>query len=426
MPIFVGRERSCSAALARQASKIATTIPAISPTTLLTAALSTAIALTATAFSSHIALGATPDDAPASTAAIETQRAQHLADKANRAYGSGEYKTAVELYSVLLQLQPNDARVFYNRANSYSKLDEFDRALADYTAAIARAPDFAAALVNRGSLHFRAKRFDEALSDYDTAAKIRPDDRFIAYNRGLILAQQGRLEEANKAFDRVLEVSSTYAPAYAEKGFLSLQQGDSDKARTQFETTLKYQPANARAEAGLKRLDDNTAAADRLSREVVHAKLIADLIRDIDETCFTNGEDTRALGRAVEATPWRGQPTMTSAGLKTWTGKTSFGKARLVLAQSVQQPGRTVCSITIEGITPHLFKDFRAAFNEHTETAATKTATVETADGAGSEHLEYWTPHHHGCDVHTVILNSTKDNRLTVRMTHGNKRPAEM
>lgn len=425
MPIFVGRERSCSAVLARQASQIVTTIPAITPTTLLTAALSTAIALTATAVGSPMALGATPDDAPASTAAIETQRAQHLADRANRAYGSGEYKTAVQLYSVLLHLQPNDARVFYNRANSYSKLDEFDRALADYTAAVARAPEFAPALVNRGSLYFRAKRFDEALSDYDAAAKIRPDDRFIAYNRGLILAQQGRLKEANQAFDRVLEVSSTYAPAYAEKGFLSLQQGDSDKARTQFETALKYQPANARAEAGLKRLDDKTAA-DRLSREVVHTKLVADLIRNIDETCFANGEDARAFGRAVEAAPWRGQPTMTSAGLKTWTGKTSFGKARLVLAQSVEQLGRTVCSITIEGITPHLFQDFRAAFNEHTETAATKTVAVETADRADSGHLEYWTPHHDGCDVHAVILNSAKDNRLTVRMTHGNRRPTEM
>lgn len=138
---------------------------------------------------------------PNSTA--ETFKAQSIADKAHAAYVAKNYELAAALFGELLKIKPGDARVYFNRGNSY-KLQQLDRALNDFSEALRLAPDLVVALLNRGNIYLRTEHFSEALADYDKAIALEPDNFLVCYNRGLVLGRLRRFEDAVESLSDAL------------------------------------------------------------------------------------------------------------------------------------------------------------------------------------------------------------------------------
>lgn len=48
----------------------------------------------------------------------------------------GEYRKAIEDFTMVLKIDPLNANAYFNRGSAYDSLGDFDKAIADYTKAL--------------------------------------------------------------------------------------------------------------------------------------------------------------------------------------------------------------------------------------------------------------------------------------------------
>lgn len=88
------------------------------------------------------------------------------------------------------------ATTHYLRADLYSQLDKLDEAAADYAKAIEIMPDHAAAFHDRATVLARQKKFAEALDDLSRAQFLIPQSPLPYYNRGRVYEMMDRKADA--------------------------------------------------------------------------------------------------------------------------------------------------------------------------------------------------------------------------------------
>jgi len=96
-----------------------------------------------------------------------------IVDWRNRAYFlalSGDQMGAVEAYSRVIELSPEDALGFYNRGTCYIRLGGYWQAIKDLDRAIALNPKFAEAYSNRGGAYYKLGEHRQAFADLKIAA----------------------------------------------------------------------------------------------------------------------------------------------------------------------------------------------------------------------------------------------------------------
>ncbi len=91
--------------------------------------------------------------------------------KANRAYGLGDYNRSIELFN---SLEKDDPSVDYNRANAEYKAGDYESALLSY--AKAKGVDEATRLYNIGNIYFKKKEWGRAIESYEASLVVREDD----------------------------------------------------------------------------------------------------------------------------------------------------------------------------------------------------------------------------------------------------------
>ena len=124
----------------------------------------------------------------------------------------GNYKLAVRYYTRALwsgELSDEEAAaVYFGRAFAYIKLEEYDKAEEDYDQLIELRPDDASAYYNRAVTHAADGDLKEALADYTSAIWLGYDDSYKAfYNRGTIYESQGDLENAVADFKEAYKLA---------------------------------------------------------------------------------------------------------------------------------------------------------------------------------------------------------------------------
>ncbi|HUV02603.1 MAG TPA: tetratricopeptide repeat protein [Desulfobacteria bacterium] len=122
-------------------------------------------------------------------------------------YAKKNNPLAVEIFDKIIQLDPEDARAYYNRGNAYRNLQQYDRAIKDYTTALGVDPTYVNAYINRGNVYSRLERYAEAIADYDSALKLRSS--YKAYvNRGNAYLHLNRFSEAIEDFQTALDLDT--------------------------------------------------------------------------------------------------------------------------------------------------------------------------------------------------------------------------
>jgi S1-C subfamily serine protease/Flp pilus assembly protein TadD len=96
-------------------------------------------------------------------------------ERANAYTWLRDYERAVDDYGTVLKLRPSYFFAYNNRGNAFAALGEFDRAIGDYSTAIRVRPDYAEAYGNRGSAYAAKTDYQHAVADFDMALKLRPD-----------------------------------------------------------------------------------------------------------------------------------------------------------------------------------------------------------------------------------------------------------
>lgn len=98
---------------------------------------------------------------------------------------NGNYKGAVEDYTLALNIDGDDPALWLNRGLAREKLNDLTGAFRDYTQAIELKETYANAWVNRANVLLKQKRYQDAIDDYSIAILHQPDYGYAYVNRAL-------------------------------------------------------------------------------------------------------------------------------------------------------------------------------------------------------------------------------------------------
>ena len=114
-----------------------------------------------------------------------------------------------------IELDPEFAAAYINRANAYAEQGNLTAALADYDRAIELDPEVAAAYINRGVAYAEQGDLTAALADFDRALRHEPENVWTLTLRGETHRQMQNTDAALADLPSPAAVASTEAPSQA-------------------------------------------------------------------------------------------------------------------------------------------------------------------------------------------------------------------
>jgi tetratricopeptide (TPR) repeat protein len=108
----------------------------------------------------------------------------------------GKFERALETFSELVRLQPQEAQGYLGRGTAQEVLGNLEEAGADYSEAIRLQPDGGVGYALRARIRQRQGRTDDALADLSQHLRLHPEDSMAYLSRSILHRQQGALAEA--------------------------------------------------------------------------------------------------------------------------------------------------------------------------------------------------------------------------------------
>ncbi|NXG15010.1 SGTB protein, partial [Grallaria varia] len=115
-------------------------------------------------------------------------KADQLKDEGNNHMKEENFGAAVDCYTRAIQLDPNNAVYYCNRAAAHSKLNNYREAIKDCESAIAIDPKYSKAYGRLGLALSSVNKYEEAVTSYQKALDLDPDND--SYKSNLKIAEQ--------------------------------------------------------------------------------------------------------------------------------------------------------------------------------------------------------------------------------------------
>ncbi len=179
------------------------------------------------AFAENLECGSFPllDDA-----IPQEQRAERLLKRATTCVQEGRPLEAINLFSELIGLQPDNETAYLNRGNAYIQVGQFALGIADYSQVIAMKPDMPQAWYNRGTAFVAAGEYERAIADLSQAIRLDPGQARAYCNRGMSYLRKSDYDKALEDLDLGIQKDGKLAHCYYARGELLAGKGDYRKA----------------------------------------------------------------------------------------------------------------------------------------------------------------------------------------------------
>lgn len=154
----------------------------------------------------------------------EVDRPDVIAQKVYMHEERGEYDEAIAAISQLIEREPENAMLYYDRGVFHESLGQLDEARDDYSRAIERAPGHPEALNNRAAVLARQGQLDLAIVDWDAAIEHNPDNELAYRNRGEAYLDLKQPDKALADLDQAQRLNRSDPLVYLLRGKLHSQQ----------------------------------------------------------------------------------------------------------------------------------------------------------------------------------------------------------
>ena len=133
-------------------------------------------------------------------------------------YQSGQMTEAEQACRELLQTYPQSLTVLNVLGAVLAGQGQLQQAVQVFDKVIQLKPDYAEAYSNRGNVLTELGQLEAAVDSYNQAIQIQPDDAETYSNHGNALTALGQPEAAMDSYDRAIELKPDYAEAYSNRG----------------------------------------------------------------------------------------------------------------------------------------------------------------------------------------------------------------
>lgn len=183
---------------------------------------------------------------------------KELFDKGVLLFKQGLYPQAIDEFSKLIKLAPENADAYKNRGVSFMKQGKFDLAIEDFETAKALFPELRGLYSNLGVAWYYKKEYEKAIQSYDTEIEIAPENHIAYFNRALCLTELGRNTEAFEDLLKTLELKPNFYWAICYKADLLAKAGKDTLAMEAYEDAAQKEPKNSYALERLAKLKEKS------------------------------------------------------------------------------------------------------------------------------------------------------------------------
>ena len=205
---------------------------------------------------------------------------------------------AVAAISSAIELDPDYAEAYVNRANAYRDLGQVQLAMADFQQALNRNEKLMAAYFNRGNLYGQLGDFAAAIRDLTTAIQISPDHAKHYEVRGNAYRYLGDNQAAIRDFTEALRLQADYFEATFGRGLAFLAAGQGSLAVMDLEAAAKQFPE--RLDIMIK-LGDAKALAGNVPEAIDLLDRVLQLEPSSENAFLVRGNAHQRLGQNEQA-----------------------------------------------------------------------------------------------------------------------------
>ncbi|BAY17317.1 TPR repeat-containing protein [Anabaenopsis circularis NIES-21] len=155
---------------------------------------------------------------------------------------AGRFFEAEQIYTQILQEQPNQVDALYLSGTLAHQLGDTEKAIAFYRQTLVINPALASVHSNLGIALKQQGLLTEAIQHYQEAIALQPNSAQFHYNLGLAFQQLGNLEAAKDSYHQATILQPSYALAYNNLGLVLLHLGEIEAAISCYETAIQLQP----------------------------------------------------------------------------------------------------------------------------------------------------------------------------------------
>ncbi|BAY20550.1 TPR repeat-containing serine/threonine protein kinase [Calothrix sp. NIES-2100] len=214
-------------------------------------------------------------------------------------YETGHYNEAIQNFTQVIALNPQDARAYNRRGDAFYRLGNYQKAQLDASIAIKLNPQDANAYYDRGFSNYELGKYKEAIADYTKAIQLNAKNHYTYYGRGLARVELKDYQGAMADFNKAIALKPNYSGAYLQRGMLRRRLRQKQAAIQDFDTAIEMNPHDAKAylQRGLTQFAINQkyfAIRDYNSAIRLNPKYI--------EAYLNRGDAYSELGKNLEAT----------------------------------------------------------------------------------------------------------------------------
>lgn len=174
-----------------------------------------------------------------------------LANKAFAATNLGDFATAEDYWTQIIEKFPSNAGAWSNRGNSRVSQNKLQAALTDYNKAIELAPNVTDPYLNRGAALEGLGKWEEAIADYNHVLELDPNDAMAYNNRGNAKAGLRKWDDAIVDYQKSFAIAPNFAFARANYAVALYETGQIQPAIREMRNIVRKYPNFADVRAAL-------------------------------------------------------------------------------------------------------------------------------------------------------------------------------
>jgi len=146
----------------------------------------------------------------------------------------GQYQDAISFFSKSFKINNSFFLAKNALGRCYFKMKEYTKGIEVFSYIINNDPNHSEAYRNRANCYLYLKKYEKMTSDFNNSVRINPNSALTINNRGFGYQQLGEYKLALKDHEKAISINSMYAEAYFDRGEAYKQLGFIEKSKSDF------------------------------------------------------------------------------------------------------------------------------------------------------------------------------------------------